>query len=192
MSNILKEQKEKLLGLLKSAIAQDQALRDQHKIGDKFKFIRDRLHSLLARVEEGLSTIKDETEDTKRALTEDEVLIYVYLFNAQGLVFQTWKKLVNQSVFYEYSVNRPIYLDKSHVEAIIRSKTNKAQHGYLTVSIRKEFILKAADVEVKDSLGNPVVKVKEGTLKIENLQSFTHNHHDYTVTAEGEIIKKIS
>lgn len=183
-----KDEKELLLELVKNAISQDQALRDQHKIGEKFRFIRDKLNTLLQRVETDINALKLEEESKLTVLAPDEVFVYVYLFNAQGLVFQTWKKMVNASVFYEYSVNRPIYGDLSHVEANIRSKSNKNQHGFITVAVKKENILSAA--ETKDSLGNPVIKVKEGSLHFDRFLSFTHNGHEYVINAEGDLIRK--
>lgn len=189
MPNDLKDQKEKLLELVKNAISQDQALRDQHKIGEKFRFIREKLQALLARVEGELSALKIEEESKTTTLAPDEVFVYVYLFNAQGLVFQTWKKMVNASVFYEYSVNRPIYGDIKHVEANIRTKTNRNQHGFITVAVKKENIL-SSPTETRDINGNPVLKVKEGSLRFERFLSFTHNEHEYIISPEGELIRK--
>lgn len=192
MVNDLKDQKEKILQLMQEAVKQDSDLRDQYKIGDKFRFIRDRLSALMARVDENLTAIKKATEQKTNALSEDEVLVYVYLFNAQGLVLKTWQKMVSPSVLYEYSVNRPVYADKALIESVIRSKSNKAQHGYLTIAIKKDDITKPPEgVELKDALGNPVIKVKEGSLRFEKLFSFTHNNIEYISKGEtGELVKK--
>jgi hypothetical protein len=192
MSDDNKEQGEKLLQLVQEAIKRDKELREEHNIGEKFRFIRDRLTALLSHVDEGLATIKEDSEIKTHELAEDEVLAYIYLFNAQGLVVASWNKMVSQSVMYEYSVNRPIYMEKSHVEAIIRAKLNKALHGYLTLAIKKSDILPApAGMEaVKDTIGNPVYKVKEGSLQFKNLVSFTHQEHEYIVNAEGELVRK--
>src|SRR5579862_525601 len=132
-----KELKNKLIELMQSVIKQDNELREKFQIGDKFRFIRDRLKALLTNVETSLAELKFEDEIKSESAAEDETIVYVYLFNAQGLVLQTWQKMVNGNVFYEHSVNRPIYTEKPHVEAFIRGKTNKAQHGYLSVVIKK-------------------------------------------------------
>ena len=42
------EKKQKLLQLVRDAIAKDQALRDQYGIGEKFRFIREKLNALLS------------------------------------------------------------------------------------------------------------------------------------------------
>ena len=166
-------------------------MREQFQIGDKFRFIRDRLVALLTRVEESLKEMKKEEDQYIKIIEEDEVLVFVYLFNAQGIMLQTWNKMVNASVFYEYSVNRPIYLDKKHIEASIRSKSTKTQHGFLTIAVKKENILKIPEGEIaKDALGNPLIKVKEGSLHFPRLISFTHQENEYIVNESGTLIKK--
>lgn len=189
MAKDSKELKEKLLRLINEAVNQDSKLRADLKIGDKFKFIRDRLLALQQHVAETMQTIKVETEENKDALAEDEQLVYVYLFNAHGIDLQSWVKMVHPSVYYEHSVNRPIYSEKSHIEAVIRNKTNRIQHGYLTIVIKKNFILKKGDEAAKDNLGHPLLKIKEGSLKPERLISLTHNGHTYVVNETGGLEK---
>jgi intracellular multiplication protein IcmQ len=192
MSNETKDQQEKLLQLIREAVQQDQDLREKYQLGGKFRFISDRLNALVGHVEENISLLKKETIKSQDEPTEDETFVYIYLYNAQGLVFKTWQKMLSPSVFYEYSVNRPIYTDKAFVEAFIRSKQNKVQHGFLTVIIKKIDILKTPQglEPPKDQIGNPLIKVREGTLLFKRLVSFTHNGHEYIVNEEGEIVKK--
>jgi hypothetical protein len=191
MSNHDKEVKEKLQKLVQDSIRADQELRDKFHIGDKFRFIRDRLQSLGVRIQEELDALLVEIEKKTDKLAEDEVLVYVYIFNAQGLVLQTWQKMLNPSVFYEYSVNRPVYAEKAHIETLIRSRTNKAQHGFLTIAIKKTDILTTpegmeASVDVN---GSPVIRIKEGSLKPNKMFSFTHQESEYVINA-GHIVKK--
>ncbi|WP_172621964.1 type IVB secretion system protein IcmQ [Aquicella lusitana] len=190
MPNNNAEQREKLLKLVRDAVEQDKMLREQYQIGDKFRFIRDRLHALLARIEESVAISQKESEIKADKLAEDEELVYVYLYNAQGLALQSWQKMLNPAVFYEYSVNRPIYTDRSAIDAFIRSKTNKAQHGYITVAVKKSNILKIQDASLKDPIGNPLVKVKEGSLSPGRMFAFTHNGQNYILDEEGKIVPK--
>lgn len=192
MSNGEKELKEKLQKLVLDSIQVDKDLRAQYQVGDKFRFIRDRLANLELRVQEEINAIIQEIESKVDKLADDEVLVYVYIFNAQGLVFQTWQKMLNPSVYYEYSVNRPIYIDKAHVESFIRNRPTKAQHGYLTVAIKKTDLLPVpAGIEPpKDQNGNPLYKIREGSLKPNKLFSFTHQDIEYIVNAAGHVVKK--
>lgn len=181
--------KETLLQLLRDAVQQDSELRTNYQVGEKFRFIRDRLNALLVYLEEHVAESHKMKEEKQDVIMEHEMLIYVYLYNAQGIVLQTWQKMLNPSVFYEHSVNRPIYTDKAHIDAFIRSKPNRVQHGYITIAMPKESVLKTAE-PLKDTIGHPVIKIKEGTLQFNRLIAFTHNGHDYTVSATGALIKK--
>ncbi|MBX3709864.1 MAG: type IVB secretion system protein IcmQ [Gammaproteobacteria bacterium] len=192
MSNGEKEQKERILQLVLDAIQRDKELRDQYQVADKFRFISDRLKAMQLRVEESLSTTQKEIEEKTSYLAEDEVWVYVYIYNAQGLVLQTWQKMLAPSVFYEYSVNRPVYADKTSIEAFVRSRPNKAQHGYLTIAIKKQDILPVPPgaESLKDQVGNPLVKIREGSLFFKKLVTFTHQSHEYVVNEAGQMIKK--
>lgn len=184
-----KELKEKLLQLIHSAVSQDAKLRADLQIGDKFRFIRERLLALQQHIEMVMDTIKVEVVENKDELAEDEQLVYVYLFNAHGIDIKSWVKMVHPSVYYEHSVNRPIYAAKEHVEAVIRGKANRIQHGFLTIAMKKAAILKQGDDAPKDNIGNPLLKIKEGSLKPERLISLTHNGHTYVVNENGGLEK---
>lgn len=187
-----KDQKQRLVKLVRDAVLRDKNLRDKYQIGDKFRFIRDRLQSLLERLEKHAQLEDEEEKKLHVDLAEDEAVVYAYLYNAHGLTFKTWQNMMTQKNFYEYSVNRPIYLEKSHVEALLRTKSNKAQHGYLVVAIKKKDILRPVSASSpKDANDNPVIKVKEGALRIEKLISFNHNLQEYILDSEGKIIKKL-
>lgn len=188
-----KDQSEKLHELIRDAVSADKLLRETYQIGDKFRFVRDRLNTAFTEVEENLKEVVQESIQVGGIVAEGEVIVYVYLFNAQGITLQTWHKMVSPSVFYEHSVNRPIYTEKEHIESFINRKTNKVQHGYLTIVIKKQGILAADDgAELKDTYGNPIIKVHEGSLEFKRLISFTHNGLDYIVDEDGVLIKKLS
>lgn len=191
MPNEEKDKKIAFLRLMQEVVEKDNELRETHQIGTKFRFIRDRLNALVSHTEQSLLTLEKKTEEHTIEVREDEVLVYVYLFNAQGLVLKNWLKMLNPQVFYEYSINRPIYGEKSHVEAVIRGKTNKGKHGYITFAIKKDKVLPVLETDkVKDAFGNPVIKVKEGSLKSDRLISFTHNDQEYRLTESGELVRK--
>jgi intracellular multiplication protein IcmQ len=186
-------QNEKILQLVQTALDQDTALRLKYQVGDKFRFIRDRLQAVLASVNKHIEIVKESAEETTHSLAADEMLVYVYLYNANGIILKTWQNMLNPAVFYEYSVNRPIYTEKSDVQAFIRSKTNKVQHAFLTIAIKKQHMLKAINAEeMKDTIGSPLIKVKEGSLLFNRLISFTHNGNDYVLDEMGLLVKSSS
>jgi hypothetical protein len=182
--------KEKLKNLVVKACQQDEALRLQYEIGDKFRFIRDRLHALSEHVEKSLSFITIERTVTDYQLAEDEILIYVYLYNTQGRIIQTWQKMLNPGAFYEYSVNRPVYTEKQKLEEFIRSKkTEKMQYGYLTIALKKHDLININ--HSTDQLGNALAKIREGSLHFNKMISLTLAEQAYVITHTGELIKKI-
>ena len=182
-----RDTKQKLLQLVRDAIAKDQSLRDQYGIGEKFRFITEKLNHLLAYVE---SEVAEAEQETEKLLTvqADEQVVYVYLFNSQGIALPSWRKMVHESVLYEYSINRPIYLEKNQIDALIRSRSNKLQHAYLSIVVKKADIVQGK--EIKDAIGNMLVKVREGSLKRDKILCFTHGGHEYLVSKEGEFIKQ--
>lgn len=182
---------EKLIQLIRDTIQHDVDLRTKYGVAEKFRFVRDRLNGLLTHLEEQAKKLHAEENSISRAEdSADKTLAYVYLYNAQGTVLRTWLTLLTPRVFYEYSVNRPIYSDKNHIESFIRSKANKQQHGYLTIRINQTDIVSLPDSAPKDVMGHPIVKIREGCLHFENLIVFTHNGQDYKLSPQGELVKK--
>src|SRR5687767_11916996 len=96
-----KEKRDELLKLVRDAVLKDKELRDQYSIGDKFRFIRDRLHALQSRIEENVAVLTKQVEERTDKAQADEILVYVYVFNAQGSILKTWAKMLNPAVFYE-------------------------------------------------------------------------------------------
>jgi hypothetical protein len=184
----IKIRREKIITLMRETIASDTALREKYQIGDKFRFVRDRLKALLQQLEQSESKEEQEKESIVET-AEDETLVYVYLYNSQGLLLQTWINMLTPKLFYEYSVNRPIYLHKSQIEKLINSKTNCVQHAFLTVVVKKNEILQT-ESSTKDVLGNSMAKVKEGSLRYEKFVVMTHNNQEYKLSA-GRLVKKI-
>lgn len=186
-----KSQNEKLIESVREAIKRDSELREKYQVTNKFRFIQDRLQKLLEFLEKHYETTQEEEKQETVTIAEDEALVYVHLFNAKGTALASWQNMVTPTVFYEYSVNRPIYAEKSHIEALIRTKNNKLQHAYLTVAVKKTNVVQAAnDSSPKDSLGHSLIRVREGTLSFERLVSFTHNLIEYKVDAYGVLVKK--
>ncbi len=181
---------EKLIQLIREALLQDANLREKYGVVEKFRFVRDRLQAVLTHLEEQQQALKKEEKKIEQIEeSSNKVVVYVYLYNAQGAILRSWLTLLTPRVFYEYSVNRPIYREKSQVESLLKAKSNKHQHAYLTVKIEQHDILTAID-KSKDDEENPIIKIREGSLRFENLVMFTHNGQDYGLSAQGDFVKK--
>ena len=187
-----KGEKLKLLELVRSVVQYDKDLREKLGTADKFRFVRDQLQTLLDQIEKhaALLAAAEEKKTSQQGVGSDETTVYVYLYNAQGLSVPTWQNMLIPKLFYEYSVNRPIYMEEAHIEALVRSKASKAQHGYLAVVIKQKAILTTEETRKLDTLGNPIIKVKEGSLDVSRLLGFYHNEIVYILNEDGRIIKK--
>lgn len=184
------EQSKVLFALATDVVMQDKQLREQHQMAEKFRFIRDRLQAVLQGSEELVQAEQQAQVQKTELLSDDETVVYVYLFNAHGVSLPTWQKMVSAAIFYEHSVNRPIYREKIHVEGFIGRKPNKAHHAYIAVAIKKIDILSVEGTESKDSYDQPLIKVREGSLIYEKFIGFTHNGIDYVLNAGGVLEKK--
>lgn len=180
-----REHLEKIIGLVRSAIDYDKELRQQYKIDDKFRFVKEQLAQLLEELESQFKSTEVIIEKPKETAA-DEITIYIYLFNVHGMNVRSWINMLSQKQFNEYVFNRPIYTDKKSIETLIRSKANKVQHAYLTLALKNEHLIKSDNAPL-DSLGNSLAKVKEGSLRFENFISLTHNDITYRLNEEGEL-----
>lgn len=176
---------EKLIEWIQEALEQDLALREKYNVGEKFRFIKDRLQALNESIALHIPSTTAPAAAAETLDVHQKELIYVYLYNAQGALLRSWSAMLTPKVFYEYSVNRPIYAEKSHIEMFVKSKNNPAQHAYLTIAVNQEDLLSKS---ASDSLGNTLIKVREGSLQFINLIEFTHNNHSYKITAKGEFV----
>ena len=151
----------KLIEILRDTIKKDAELREKYNIGNKFRFVSDRLNELFATLERATqeTTSSSTNKPTEEQNTSDEVFIYIYLYNTQGILLRSWQNMLTPKFLYEFGFNRPIYAEREHIDALLKSKSNKVQHSYLTVAVKQRDILPASpDAPLKDALGNPIVK----------------------------------
>jgi len=183
---------EKLIELLRETMTHDNSLREKYKVETKFGFIAKTLQTLLDDIENQLSEKETINKKEEFELGKDESFVYVYLFNAKGMDVSSWQNMITTALLYEYSVNRPIYDNNKFISDFIKAKTNKNQQGYLTIAIKTTDILKQDSSKIKkDNLGNPLVKVKEGSLKLDRLLSLNHNGKEYVLNKDGVLAEKV-
>lgn len=190
MANKDVQVREKLIALLKTAIEKDNEEREKNGIGEKFKFVRDKLSAQLQSADQSVSAMQQgDIEGLSEAVAEDETVVYVHLFNSQGIQLDAWKHMVKPDVMYEYTVNRPIYGEQMHIESFISGRPNREQHAYLAVAVKKDAVIKGGE-EKMDPVGKPLVRLKEGALKHNRIQAFVHQEKQYNVTDQSKIILK--
>lgn len=186
------ESDEQVATILQEAIDHEKKLRDECDIGVRFNIIRSQLQGLHQRVENSIHEGEAPVEKPKSAspeLADDETLVYVYLFNAQGDTFATWKKFLTPRVLIEHSVNRPIYQELDQVEAVLRSRSMPARNAYIAVSVKKADILQSRQGSTfKDQFGFPLLRLRQGSLEVGNIKAFVHQGKSYQLTADEQLI----
>ncbi|MCD8525328.1 MAG: type IVB secretion system protein IcmQ [Gammaproteobacteria bacterium] len=177
-----KEQARLLYREVESLVQQEKALRKQYDIGDRYKAISSRLQALFEHVQESVSLPQQQLSPVRlpSVLGEGERYVFVHLFNAKGKILTRWESMLSPRLLYEYSVNRPIYTQKEQVEAYIRSREDSAQHAFLMMKVLDIKVLNGLEyISHCDSLGQSLIKLKEGALKEENLVCFFHQGERY-------------
>lgn len=134
------------------------------------KFIRD------AGLEELFAT--ENKEQIEEKSSEDYTEVYVSLYQAEGANLNKWQIVVNSLA--GYNVNRPIYQNEDDIQKAIRNKTFRQNDAYVAVKVRKEDIMPPiTDKPPTDRNGYPLLTLREGAIKTENITRFSHMNGDY-------------
>ena len=185
-----KEKARELYREVETLINEEKTLRKTLGIGDRYKAISSRLEALLKYVHQAVSLPQQETvlERASPVLSEGQQYVFVHLFNNKGKVLSRWEAMLSPRQLAEYSVNRPIYAEQKQVEAYIRSRPNDDEHAFLMIKIEQSDVLHGDEsTNNYDSLGYPLVKLKEGSLKEQGLIYFFHKASCY-ILSRGHLV----
>ena len=184
------DQARALDALLAELSQADQRLREQYQVDNKFQFIRNNIQTVRDQIKTLIEAHTAPTDHPSHTAdpNDNEVPVYVYLYNTNGIDLTTWKNMFTTSLLYDHSINRPIYQEQIQIEGFIKRKANQTQHGYLTVIVNRNDMLTSS--VSKDAYGSPIIKVKEGSLSFNKPVLFTHNGHTYIVHPSGELTEK--
>ncbi len=191
-----KEVYEKLKVLLEEALERDKVLREKFKAGDKFDIVPKKLQNILAEVEENLKKIAGLALSSKArrpdVLAADETVVYVYLFNGSGKDLSSWLSMFTKDALFGYSVNRPIYGEREHIEKLLESRMPLENNAALAMRVKKTDVVQQEEAAfAHDPLEQPLIRVREGVFKVENIQYFQHTRQQYRVDERGKLrVKK--
>lgn len=180
------KRKLRLLNYLKSLVAKDSALREKHNIGDRYKVIATRLRGLVQFVERNTDmekALEQLSSQSKDELSDSQTLVYVYLFNANGRWLQRWAQMFSEKNLYEYGFNRPIYSSEKAVQSYINSRKFKDEHAYVAVVVNKDDVSEG-QAHLTDSLEQPLIKIKEAALLMDNISYFWHKEEKYSLVRD--------
>ena len=122
-----------------------------------------------------------------KAMRSDQKKVYVALYSSNGKSLQSWEWIVTN--LPHQMISRPIYAEEDDVKAIIKTKENKMNEAYVIFYINENDILQVNDDKVPlDKLGKPRLLLKDGSLKLKNMESFIHQSGMYHYS-QGRLIK---
>lgn len=123
----------------------------------------------------------------QHALHRDQKKVCVALYSSNGKNMQSWEWIVTN--LPRQMISRPIYVEEEDVKAIIKTKENKINEGYVIIYIDEHDILPVDDDKVPmDKLGKPRLLLKDGAFKLNNLDCFVHQSGRYRYS-QGRLIK---
>lgn len=177
--------------LVRQLISDEKALRAQFKVGDRYGFVSEKLNHILKYMQANLD-IEEETVvhllPWQKPLKENERLVYVYLYNAQGRQVHVWEKLLQEKALRDHSINRPIYEDRKQVEAILRARELSPSYAYAAIAVKRNHVIDQAGMT--DILGQPLLRLVEGALKTERIIEFVQGGRFYYLDEANHLVPK--
>jgi|GEM_PF-803501 len=155
-------------------------------IGKKLREIRTDFKNRLSFLDPGFDEFASDEEETaslespkaqKSQAVKDPLPGYtqafVSLYNADGMNIKKWEKLLLS--LDKQVVTRPIYAEEKQIRALMRAKANRKNDAYTAFYVQEGDIIQPKDGHAPlDRLGNPLLILKDGALKIENITHFFH------------------
>lgn len=115
--------------------------------------------------------------------------VYIELYQSSCEDLTSWRRTIEN--LCEHFVSRPVYRLEEHVQELIRSKRSRTD-AYVVVWVKRDDIMPSADGHpVVDRFGHEVVRLKEGSVKIENIIEFVHDKLVYIYKDEQLVVKKV-
>ena len=124
-------------------------------------------------------------ENEKKDLSSEQSKVFVLLYQNEGENLEGWFNTIK--TLTEYSVTRPAYKEEAHVQEVIRSKdSDVGRNGYVIVDVKNED-LSLEEEQQLDQFDHPLVALKEGTIKLENVVEFVHANKKRYVVKDNKL-----
>ena len=187
-----KQQNRQIIDLVREVIEEDKARREKFKIGEQYDFIPEKLQTILKRLEDNLDYSEEPITSSippwHRNIAEDEQVVFIYLYNAQGKDIHVWERLLSIKSLAEQCFSRPVYLNRSDAEKVLRHRDNAPQHAIVSVIVKKNHIITSQTL--LDPLDNQQVRLTENSLKTDNLIELLHQEKTYYRDHRGRLTLK--
>lgn len=155
-------------------------------IGRNLRAIRDDFFSQIDTTENDKAVASVHLAN-QAALRRGLQKVYIQLYSADGKNMRSWEWIVAN--LPQQMISRPIYENEEDVQAIIKIKENVINEAYVCIYIDQNNILPvSADKVPVDKLGKHRLTLKDGSLKLENMDGFVHQSGIYQYS-QGRLIK---
>lgn len=162
---------------------------------DESLFLRNALKPLkeireqaIALKKEATMTVADQ-QTVLRDLEDDEMLVYISVFQSEGHNLRRWELQLNS--LRSYLLGRPVYEKESDVVKVLRQKLVQTSEAFVVVAIRKSDVQTFAhQAERVDRYGNVLLTLKDTAVKPENIFEFVHQGKRYFFK-EGKLIPRL-
>jgi intracellular multiplication protein IcmQ len=180
-----KEVKDRLLEAI------DQAIEKGDWMGSLFLAnILKQLQDLRAYVAHELDDkVLTAAESQKRRQDQPEregyVCVYISLYQAESDRLDRWFSSIK--MLASYGVSRPVYASEEEIQHMIRDKQSRSD-AYVSIWVKKTDILPAVGLPSKDRWGYPLLSLREGSIRLENIIAFFHSNEEYYLTDQGLVL----
>lgn len=123
--------------------------------------------------------------ENNKSVDTGQTEVYVELYQMNGDNMDRWATTLNSIAIQ--GISRPIYQTEADVCAMIRNKEQKIKEGYAVVKIASTDIV-TPPRPLQDKDARPLLHVKPGSLKPENIVKFVHFSGQY-LWQNGTLIK---
>jgi intracellular multiplication protein IcmQ len=121
------------------------------------------------------------------ARTENEVEVYVSLFQSDGYNINKWAMQLRS--LDRYVIGRPVYQNENDVESRIRLRNAGVNEAYVVVVVKKNDIQSDRfAAAIKDQFNHPLLTLKETALKSGRIIAFVHQKIRYHFV-DGQLLK---
>ncbi len=125
-----------------------------------------------------------------RPITEQEVVVYVSIFQSQGGDLKRWALQLG-SLKTAIS-GRPIYANEADVCALVKHKESALSEAYLCIAVdKKDILTQDARFYRQDHLGHRLLILKQTAIKEDNILEFVHNKKRY-LHESGRLIEQMT
>lgn len=115
------------------------------------------------------------------AIAEDEVVLYMTLYQAQGYDLNAWS-LQLRSIKHTM-LGRPIYSDEESARTTIRSKVDQSRDAYVVLRVKREYMMNHAAPSAQfDRHNNKLVTLEQGAIATESILEFVYMNNRYHFT----------